>query len=139
MSNEAISDVAVLEEVLRMILEIINSCLVNQIKTNSNLIYTLLYKKELFEPFINHPAFQDLSQNLQTVRFIFWDNFICSSWLFLNFQVIRYFNSKLEQSQEKKERTLSVSEVQDVIKQTALQFPREKLTVKHIFRDQNLV
>jgi hypothetical protein len=40
-----------------------------------------------------------------------------------------YFNSKLEQIQEKKERTLGVNEVQDVIRQTALQFPREKLTV----------
>ena len=46
------------------------------------------------------------------------------------FQVITYFNAKLEQVQEKKERTLAVNEVQDVIKQTALQFPREKLTVR---------
>ncbi len=60
---------AALEEVLRMILEIINSCLVSQIKSNSNLIYTLLYKKEVFEPFMTQPAFQDLSQNLQTVQF----------------------------------------------------------------------
>ena len=45
-------------------------------------------------------------------------------------QVITYFNAKLEQVQDKKERTLAVSEVQDVIKQTALQFPREKLTVR---------
>jgi hypothetical protein len=66
--NEALADVTVLEEVLRMILEIINSGLVCQIKSNSNLIYTLLYKKEVFEPFATHPSFQDLSQNLQTVR-----------------------------------------------------------------------
>ena len=65
--GEAIADVAVLEEVLRMILEIINSCLVAQIKNNPNLIYTLLYKKDLFQPFMTSPAFQDLSQNLQTV------------------------------------------------------------------------
>lgn len=106
--SEVISDVSVLEEVLRMILEIINSCLVNQIKNNSNLIYTLLYKKELFQPFVTHPTFQDLCQNLQTV--------------------ISYFHSRLEQIQEKKERTLAVYEVQEVIRQTAMQFPREKLT-----------
>ena len=64
---EAMADVSALEEVLRMILEIVNSCLVSQIKSNSNLIYTLLYKKEVFEPFMTQPAFQDLSQNLQTV------------------------------------------------------------------------
>ncbi len=92
-----------------MVLEIINSCLVSQIKSNSNLIYTLLYKKDIFEPFSAHPGFQDLSQNLQTV--------------------ISFFNSKLEQVQEKKERTLAVHEVQDIIRQTAMQFPREKLMV----------
>ena len=44
-------------------------------------------------------------------------------------QVITYFNAKLEQVQKEKDRTLAVNEVQDVIKQTTLQFPREKLTV----------
>ena len=44
-------------------------------------------------------------------------------------QVIAYFNSKLDAVNEKKDRLLSVHEVQDVIRQTAMQFPREKLTV----------
>ena len=65
--NDALADASVLEEVLRMILEIINSCLVAQIKNNANLIYTLLYKRDVFESFSGNPAFQDLSQNLQTV------------------------------------------------------------------------
>ena len=43
--------------------------------------------------------------------------------------MITYFNAKLEQVQKEKDRTLAVNEVQDVIKQTTLQFPREKLTV----------
>ena len=30
-------------------------------------IYTLLYKREVFQPLADHQAFQDLSQNLQTV------------------------------------------------------------------------
>jgi hypothetical protein len=36
--SDALSDASVLEEVLRMILEIINSCLVAQIKNNPNLV-----------------------------------------------------------------------------------------------------
>jgi Dyggve-Melchior-Clausen syndrome protein len=36
--SDALSDAAVLEEVLRMILEIVNSCLVSQIKNNPNLV-----------------------------------------------------------------------------------------------------
>ncbi len=43
--------------------------------------------------------------------------------------MISYFNSRLEQAQERKERTLAVHEVQDIIRQTAMQFPREKLAV----------
>ena len=34
---------AMLEEVLRMVLEIINSCLCNQTQQNPNPIYTILY------------------------------------------------------------------------------------------------
>lgn len=36
--SDALSDATVLEEVLRMILEIVNSCLVSQIKNNPNLV-----------------------------------------------------------------------------------------------------
>lgn len=103
---DALADAAVLEEVIRMVLEIINSALVAQIKNNSNLIYTILYKKEVFEPFFANSSFQDLSQNVQTV--------------------ITFFNGKLEQVQER-EGPLGVQQVQDFIRQTALQFPKEKL------------
>ena len=44
------------------------------------------------------------------------------------FQVIQYFSSRLEQVQEK-EGSLGVQQIQDFIRQTAIQFPREKLTV----------
>ena len=56
--SEAVQDAAVLEEVLRMVLEIINSCLVHQTQHNPNLIYTILYKKDLFEVAAKNPAFQ---------------------------------------------------------------------------------
>ncbi|CAB4053951.1 DYM [Lepeophtheirus salmonis] len=88
--GDTMADAEVLEEVLKMILEIINSCLVHQIKNNPNLIYTLLYKRDLFAPFASHPSFQDLTQNIQTV--------------------INYFGSKLDQTQEKKGTALTVDE-----------------------------
>jgi hypothetical protein len=50
-----------------MVLEIINSCLSHQLAHNPNLIYTLLYKKHVFEPFRAHPAFQDIVQNIDAV------------------------------------------------------------------------
>lgn len=56
-----------IEEVIRMMLEIINSCLSNSLHHNPNLVYALLYKRELFEQFRTHPSFQDIMQNLETV------------------------------------------------------------------------
>uniref|UniRef100_A0A6Q2Z812 Dymeclin n=1 Tax=Esox lucius TaxID=8010 RepID=A0A6Q2Z812_ESOLU len=60
-------DLNVIEEVIRMMLEIINSCLSNSLHHNPNLVYALLYKRELFEQFRTHPSFQDIMQNLDTV------------------------------------------------------------------------
>lgn len=50
-----------------MVLEIINSCLTNNLHHNSNLIYSILYNKNLFLQFRDHPTFQDVIQNIDTV------------------------------------------------------------------------
>jgi hypothetical protein len=57
----------VLEEVLRMVLEILNSCLSHQLVYCPNLVYTLLYKRHVFEVFRSHHAFQDIIQNIDMV------------------------------------------------------------------------
>jgi len=106
--SEAVQDAAVLEEVLRMVLEIINSCIVHQTQHNPNLIYTILYKKDLFEIAAKNPAFQDLSGNIMIV--------------------LVYMNSRLEQVQERKGRGLTVDEVQEVVRLGATQFPKDRLT-----------
>lgn len=51
-----------------MVLEIINSCLTNHLHHNSNLIYSILYNKTLYTQFRSHPTFQDVMQNIDTVR-----------------------------------------------------------------------
>jgi len=106
--SDAVQDAAVLEEVLRMVLEIINSCLVHQTQHNPNLIYTILYKKELFEVAAKNPAFQDLMGNITIV--------------------LVYISSRLEQVTERAGGTLSVDEVQEVVRQGATQFPKDRLT-----------
>ena len=53
---------------MRMVLEIINSCLTNNLHHNSNLIYSLLYNKSLYVQFREHPSFQDVIQNIDTVN-----------------------------------------------------------------------
>lgn len=63
-----LEDLSVLEEVLRMVLEILNSCISHQLVYCPNLVYTLLYKRQVFESFRSHPAFQDILQNIDMVK-----------------------------------------------------------------------
>lgn len=55
------------EEVLRMMLEIFNSCLTSSLHHNPNLIYTMLYQRALFTPLLSHRTFQDVVCNIDTV------------------------------------------------------------------------
>ncbi|XP_075697034.1 dymeclin isoform X3 [Rhinoderma darwinii] len=96
-------DLNVIEEVIRMMLEIINSCLSNSLHHNPNLVYALLYKRELFEQFRSHPSFQDIMQNID--------------------MVIGYFSSRLELAGS----DLSVERVLEVIKQGAVALPKDRL------------
>ncbi|CAE1315788.1 DYM [Acanthosepion pharaonis] len=101
--QDYVQDLAVLEEVIRMVLEIINSCLCSNILHNPNLVYSLLYQKELFTMFRTHPTFQDIIQNIDTV--------------------LSYFSSRLELNGQ----NLSPSEVLTTIKEGAVQFRKDRL------------
>ncbi|XP_075788800.1 dymeclin isoform X1 [Pelodiscus sinensis] len=96
-------DLNVIEEVIRMMLEIINSCLSNSLHHNPNLVYALLYKRDLFEQFRTHPSFQDIMQNIDLV--------------------ISFFSSRLEQAGAQ----LSVERVLEIIKQGAVALPKDRL------------
>ncbi|XP_072309318.1 dymeclin [Eucyclogobius newberryi] len=106
-NNTALPDYAqdlnVIEEVIRMMLEIINSCLCNSLHHNPNLVYALLYKREMFEQFRMHPSFQDIMQNLDTM--------------------IGFFSQRLEQAGS----DLSVEQVQEVIMKGAQALPKDRL------------
>lgn len=102
-STDLMLDLSVLEEVLRMVLEILNSCLTHQLVHNPNLVYTLLYKRHVFEAFRTHPTFQDIIQNLETV--------------------LTYFSARLDAT----DAHLTVSEVYELIREASLQWPRDKL------------
>lgn len=57
-------DIGVLEEGMRMVMEILNCSLTHNLQCNPHLIYTMLYKRDLFDGFQNHPMFQDLIWNI---------------------------------------------------------------------------
>ena len=44
-----------------------NSCLASALHHNPNLVYTLLYQKDMFTMFRTHPTFQDIIVNIDTV------------------------------------------------------------------------
>uniref|UniRef100_A0A1B6CTK8 Dymeclin n=2 Tax=Clastoptera arizonana TaxID=38151 RepID=A0A1B6CTK8_9HEMI len=98
------NELSAVEEALRILLEVINSCLSNQLIHNTNLVYTLLYKREVFDPFRKHPAFQDVVQNID--------------------MVIEYFSSKLEKEEEQ---SGDVNTVLARVQHAALQWPRNRL------------
>lgn len=102
---DLIQDFPIFEEVLRTILEIINACLTKNLSSNPNLIYTLLYNRKVFDPFLTHPSVQDIIINIETV--------------------LTYFSNRIEVG----EKTLSVDEVFEIIKHSSLQWPSEKLKV----------
>ncbi|XP_050397262.1 dymeclin [Patella vulgata] len=99
-----LQDMNVLEEVIRMVLEIINSCLASSLHHNPNLIYTLLYQRDQFTLYRTHPTFQDIIQNIETV--------------------LNYFSAMLEKSGRS---NLTPNEVLEYIKQGSVKFRRERL------------
>lgn len=120
-----------LEEVLRMVLEILNSCLSHQLVYCPNLVYTLLYKRNVFENFRSHPAFQDIIQNIDMVSYIIIS--INQSKIILIFfilhQVVGFFSSRLQRVQDQKGE-LGVSEVLEVISKGASQWSSDRLRVR---------
>jgi len=95
-------DLSIFEEVLRMVLEILNSCLSSQLSQNPDLIYTLLYKRHVFAAFQSHPAFQDVVINLETV--------------------LTYFSNRIQEHESP-----SVEEVRSIIQLASLQWPSDRL------------
>ncbi|CAH1163331.1 unnamed protein product [Phaedon cochleariae] len=103
---DAEQDVSVLEEVIRMLLEILNSCLIAQIGNNYNLIYSLLYNKHMFNALKNDVVFQDIVQNINSV--------------------IQYFSQLLHD--KSKEHEVDAPRVLLVVQEGTRSWPRERLT-----------
>ena len=99
-----LQDLAIIDELMRMFLEIINSCLTNNLHHNADLIYSLLYHKNIYLQFRDHPNFQDVIQNIDTI--------------------ITSFSHDLDSVQDK-----SVENLKEVITQGVKQFPRDRLRV----------
>lgn len=86
-------DIGQLEEVIRMILSVINNSLAMQLEHNSDLIYTLLYKRHVFSSLLmGQQSFYNMVINIE--------------------RILTYFYEKIESYQ----RSLSVEEIMDLIR-----------------------
>ncbi|XP_073965031.1 dymeclin [Choristoneura fumiferana] len=101
-TEEIVEHIQVLDEVLRMLLEIINSCLTHQLVNNLNMVYALLHKRQLFK----NDQYA-ITQNIE--------------------MVIGYFSSRLQRVQGAAAADLSVSEVLQCIKRGAEQWSSDRL------------
>nr|CAH0110481.1 unnamed protein product [Daphnia galeata] len=100
--EELEQDLSILEEVLRMLLEILNAAFTHQLGCNQHLIYSVLHKREVLDVLRRQPAFQDIVANLDTVS--------------------NYFNSRISQLSEP-----GVNEILQSIQLGCVDFPKDQL------------
>lgn len=100
--NDCVQDLSTLEELMRMVLEIINSCLTNALHHNSNLVYSLLYNKHIYQQFCSHEAFQDVLTNIDIV--------------------INFFSNEVEILEDR-----TLERVKETIEKGIKQFSRDRL------------
>ncbi|KAL6078308.1 Dymeclin [Balamuthia mandrillaris] len=60
-------DVAISESFMHIVLEILNSCLMNSLRKNPHLSYALLQESEIFAPYRMHSRFLPLVRNIEAV------------------------------------------------------------------------
>lgn len=67
-------DLTLIEEVIRMILEVINNSLASQLSGNTNLIYTLLYKRNVLTSLLSsHQSFYTMVINIERILTFFYN------------------------------------------------------------------
>ncbi|KAK9725534.1 hypothetical protein RND81_05G151400 [Saponaria officinalis] len=65
---EAVSmELHIYTDFLRIVLEIINAILTYSLPRNPEVVYAVMHRQEVFQPFRNHPRFNELLENIFTV------------------------------------------------------------------------
>ncbi|KAL3678033.1 hypothetical protein R1sor_020989 [Riccia sorocarpa] len=65
--EEVPTELHIYADFLRIVLEVINSILTYALPRNPEVVYALLHRQELFQPYREHPSFQELVANIDTV------------------------------------------------------------------------
>lgn len=66
-SDDTSTELHIYTDFLRIVLEIINAILTYALPRNPEVVYAILHRQEVFQPFKNHPRFNELLENIYTV------------------------------------------------------------------------
>lgn len=61
------TELQIYTDFLRIVLEIINAILTYALPRNPEVVYAIMHRQEVFQPFKNHPRFNELVENIYTV------------------------------------------------------------------------
>ncbi|KAK9817010.1 hypothetical protein WJX72_008242 [[Myrmecia] bisecta] len=106
-ADHASNEVQVYADFLRIVLEIINCIITTGLAHNPELVYALLHRQEVFEPFRTHPRFAELLENVKVM--------------------LDFFNAKVEEARLAKGWDWNVEKVLAVIKGNLRHWRPDKL------------
>ncbi|KAK9083691.1 hypothetical protein Scep_030162 [Stephania cephalantha] len=66
-SDEMSAELHIYTDFLRIVLEILNAILTCALPRNPEVIYAIMHRQEVFQPFKNHPRFNELLENIYSV------------------------------------------------------------------------
>ncbi|KAK7279271.1 hypothetical protein RJT34_24318 [Clitoria ternatea] len=67
LAQDVSAELHIYTDFLRLVLEIINAILTYTLPRNPEVVYAIMQKQEVFNPFKNHPRFNELLENIYTV------------------------------------------------------------------------
>ncbi|CAL5337612.1 dymeclin-like [Camellia sinensis] len=65
--EDSSTELHIYTDFLRIVLEILNSILTYALPRNPEVVYAIMHRQEIFQPFKNHPRFNELLENIFTV------------------------------------------------------------------------
>ncbi|KAL5542027.1 hypothetical protein UlMin_009737 [Ulmus minor] len=67
LSDDLSTELHIYTDFLRLVLEIINAILSYALPRNPEVVYAIMHRQEVFQPFKNHPRFNELIENIYNV------------------------------------------------------------------------
>lgn len=66
-AEDVSTELHIYTDFLRIVLEILNAILTYALPRNPEVVYAIMHRQEVFQPFKNHPRFNELLENIYTV------------------------------------------------------------------------